>query len=71
MSPAFDLYAGVSGLEHSEDSFDLGDGVVLSRTYAHLMAPFTMEFINQSSWFHTAAHIGGSHVGEGLSACRP
>jgi hypothetical protein len=37
--PLFDLYAGVSGLELSEDVFDLGDGVVLSRTYAHLMAP--------------------------------
>jgi hypothetical protein len=44
-------------------TFDLGEGVILSRTYAHLMAPFTMAFINQSRWFHTAAHIGGSHVG--------
>lgn len=63
MTPAFDLYAGVSGLELSEDSFDLGDGVIPSRTYAHLMAPFTMAFINQSRWFHTAAHRDGSHVG--------
>lgn len=44
MKPSFDLYAGVSGLAMSENCFDLGDGVVLSRTYAHLMAPFTMAF---------------------------
>lgn len=44
MKPAFDLYAGVCGLKLAEDSFDLGDGVILSRTYAHLMAPFTMAF---------------------------
>ncbi|MBA0395559.1 hypothetical protein D7U98_09080 [Stenotrophomonas maltophilia] len=42
--PTFDLYAGLSGLELGEDSFDLGDGVVLSRTYAHLTAPFVMAF---------------------------
>jgi hypothetical protein len=35
----FNLDAGVSGLELAEDSFDLGDGVVLNRTYAHLTAP--------------------------------
>jgi len=42
--PTFDLYAGVSGLELTEASFDLGSGIVLSRTYAHLMAPFVMAF---------------------------
>ncbi|ARP82924.1 hypothetical protein CAL12_20300 [Bordetella genomosp. 8] len=40
----FDLYAGVSGLDLAQDFFDLGDGVFLSRTYAHLMAPFVMAF---------------------------
>jgi hypothetical protein len=44
VKPAFDLYAGVCGLELAQDYFDLGDGVTLSRTYAHLMAPFTMVF---------------------------
>ena len=44
VKPTFDLYAGVSGLELAEDSFDLGDGVVLNRTYAHLTAPFVMAF---------------------------
>ena len=42
--PTFDLYAGVSGLELAEDFFDLSGGVILSRTYAHLTAPFIMAF---------------------------
>jgi hypothetical protein len=38
------LYAGLSGLELEEDSFELGGGVRLIKTYAYLMAPFTMAF---------------------------
>jgi hypothetical protein len=38
------LYAGLSGLVLDEPSIDLGCGVILSKTYAHLMAPFTMAF---------------------------
>lgn len=44
MDPTINLYAGVSGFEVPEDSFDLGDGVILSRTYAYLMVPPTMAF---------------------------
>ena len=54
--PTFDLYAGVSGLELAEESFDLGDGVVLSRTYAHLMAPFVMAFKRPAE--HDQPHPG-------------
>ena len=39
-----DVHAGLSGLELEEESFELGDGISLSRTYAHLMAPFMMAF---------------------------
>jgi hypothetical protein len=39
-----DLHAGISGLELQEDRFDLGEGVSLSKTYAHLTAPFIMAF---------------------------
>lgn len=39
-----DLHAGLSGLELAEESFDLGDGLSLNKTYAHLMAPFIMAF---------------------------
>jgi hypothetical protein len=39
-----DVYAGISGVTLEPESFDLGDGVVLSRTYAHLMSPCLMAF---------------------------
>lgn len=39
-----DLYAGIAGAELSVDSFDLGQNITLSKTYAHLMAPFMMAF---------------------------
>ena len=39
-----DLYAGLCGLVLVPDSFELGHGVVVSRTYAHFMAPFVMAF---------------------------
>ncbi len=38
------VHAGLSGIALEEESFELGKGVVLSRTYAHLMAPFLMAF---------------------------
>ena len=39
-----DLYGGIAGAELPVDAFDLGHEVVLSKTYAHLMAPFMMAF---------------------------
>jgi hypothetical protein len=39
-----DLYAGLYGLVLVPDTFDLGHGTVISRTYAHFMAPFMMAF---------------------------
>ena len=45
MNPATEpIYAGIAGLTLLPDRFDLGDGLVLSQTYAHLMAPFLMAF---------------------------
>jgi hypothetical protein len=38
------LYAGLSGAELAVPQFDLGSGVRISKTYAHLMAPFLMAF---------------------------
>lgn len=38
------LYGGLSGVELSVDSFDLGENVVLRKTYAHLMSPYIMAF---------------------------
>jgi len=39
------LYGGLSGAELPTDSFELGEGVVLKRTYAHLMSPCLMAFM--------------------------
>src|SRR5215207_5586491 len=39
-----DMHAGLSGIDLAEESFDLGEGILLSKTYAHLMAPFIMAF---------------------------
>ncbi|MCK4579408.1 MAG: hypothetical protein KAU50_11515 [Candidatus Marinimicrobia bacterium] len=46
MSTLFDgdIYAGLSGLELEEEFFDLGGGITLRKTYAHLMAPFMVAF---------------------------
>lgn len=38
------LYAGFSGAELSVESYELGEGVVLKRNYAHLMSPYLMAF---------------------------
>ena len=39
-----DLYAGISGARLEVETFDLGYGVSISQTYAHLMAPFLVAF---------------------------
>lgn len=39
-----DLHAGLAGIELAEPQFDLGGGVVLRRTYAHMFAPFMLAF---------------------------
>jgi hypothetical protein len=40
----FDLYGGLAGAELPVERYDLGHGITLSKTYAHLMAPFVMAF---------------------------
>ena len=39
-----DLYGGISGCELDIERFELGEGVILSKTFAHLTAPFLMAF---------------------------
>jgi len=39
-----DLYAGLYGAALVPETFNLGHGAFISRTYAHFMAPFTMAF---------------------------
>lgn len=38
------LYGGISGVELPVDEFDLCEGLVLRRTYAHVMAPYILAF---------------------------
>lgn len=38
------LYAGLSGISLLPETFELGEGVAISRSYAHFMAPFLMAF---------------------------
>ena len=35
-----DLYAGLSDLDLPEEQFDLGEGILLRKSYAHLMSPY-------------------------------
>lgn len=39
-----DIHAGLSGIELDEESYDLGEGILLRRTFAHLFAPFMIAF---------------------------
>jgi len=39
-----DVFAGVAGIPLSVDSFDLGEGIIVERMFAHLMAPFMLAF---------------------------
>jgi hypothetical protein len=45
-----DPHAGLSGLELGDDFLDLGEGISLRKTYAHLMAPFLMAFQLRTPW---------------------
>jgi len=38
------IHFGISNLKIEENSFDLGDGIIISKTYAHLMSPFIVAF---------------------------
>lgn len=39
-----DVHAGLSGIELVEESYELGEGILLQRTFAHLFATFMMAF---------------------------
>lgn len=44
MDQQFDLYAGLSGMGMDEERYDLGHGVTLDRTFAHMFGSFVMAF---------------------------
>jgi hypothetical protein len=49
------VYAGISGVTLEPETFDLGEGVVLSQTYAHLMSPCIMAFARPGPQGHHPA----------------
>lgn len=61
-----DLYGGISGCELATDSFDLGEGVTLSKTYAHLMAPFIAAFSPPGPGGHHPAPWSAAEGGFGF-----
>jgi hypothetical protein len=61
-----DVYAGISGVTLEPDTFDLGDGVMLSRTYAHLMSPCLMAFAPPGPHGHHAAPWKAAQGGFGF-----
>lgn len=44
MSKGLDVFGGLSGCKLSSETFELGEGLTLSKTFAHLLAPFMMAF---------------------------
>lgn len=44
-----DLYVGISGIDLQFDHMDLGSGIRLSKTAAHLLAPYMMVFDTNST----------------------
>lgn len=38
------MFVGISGLPMDDDHFDIGDGITIKRTYAHLMMPYIVAF---------------------------
>ncbi|HTE38456.1 MAG TPA: hypothetical protein VK630_18110, partial [Reyranella sp.] len=39
-----EVYAAISGLELVAEQFDLGQGIIIRRTFGHLMMPSVMAF---------------------------
>jgi hypothetical protein len=60
------LFGGISGLGLEAESFDLGEGVVLRRTYAHLMSPWLMAFAPPGPQGHHPAPWKAAKGGHGF-----
>lgn len=60
------LYGGVSGVGLEPETFDLGEGIVLRRTYAHLMSPWLMAFAPPGPQGHHPAPWKAAKGGHGF-----
>ena len=47
--PKGDVYAGISGVDRDFESLDLGDGILLSKTSAHVLVPYMVVFDSDQS----------------------
>jgi hypothetical protein len=65
-SQLINIYAGLTGLPIEVDRFDLGLGVVVERTFAHLMAPFMLAFAPAEPGKAHPAPWRASHGGLGF-----
>ena len=57
-----EVYIGISGVGCEIGSFDLGHGVSLRTTYAHLMAPFMVAFARPERPGQHHPHLGQRRV---------
>lgn len=46
------LYAGVAGIGYQNQDFELGEGIIIRSTYAHLFAPYMMAFKPPGKYKH-------------------
>jgi hypothetical protein len=60
------LYGGLAGVELEAEDFDLGEGVMLRRTYAHLMSPWLMAFARPGPLGHHPAPWRAAKGGHGF-----
>jgi hypothetical protein len=61
-----DVFAGFAGASLEPERFDLGLGVVVERTFAHLMAPFMLAFSPAEAGRHHPAPWRAAHGGLGF-----
>lgn len=48
----FELFGGLSGINLPINEFEIGEGIVISQTYAHIMAPYLAAFSRPKSGQH-------------------
>lgn len=60
------LYAGLSGVQLRADMYDLGDGILLKKTFAHLFSPFLVAFAPPGPEGHHPAPWSAAEGGVGF-----
>ena len=69
MNPATDtIYAGVARIGMDVNSFHLGDGLILSKSFGHFVAPFFLTSIGNDK---RASNLRSSSQASAPSSCEP